>query len=104
MTNKEICGKVGICEKTWYTWQKNPIFWEKVVEKCRENRLKHIPDIDRAIVKKAKKGKYNQALLWYRLAGEDTDHVTVRHEGEVRLSLETREKLRELANMEAEKE
>lgn len=64
-TLKQIAEEVGVSDRTLLTWKKKKVDWEYVKTERRKKYASDMLDIDRAMVKEAKKGDVAAAKLAY---------------------------------------
>lgn len=72
-TQAELARALGVTERGLYNWWKDPNWHQAIHGLIKKARIKHLPAIENALLREAKKGSYPHQKGFYSLIGEPLD-------------------------------
>ena len=70
-TQAELARALGITERGLYNWWKDPNWCQAIYGLIKKARIKHLPAIENALLREAKKGSFLHQRGFYHLIGEE---------------------------------
>lgn len=77
-TNREIASEIGISERTFYHWLRNPFFLEELNRRSDEFMKSSKYRVNRALLRKIEEGDVHAMKLYYEKIGELADLGTLK--------------------------
>lgn len=101
-TQAELARALGITERGLYNWWNTPSWCQAVTELIKKSRIKYLPSIENALLRKAKEGSYPHQKGFYSLIGESLEksqtNVQVNSQVNVAFLNEHRERIKAIAD------
>lgn len=101
-TQAELARALGITERGLYNWWKDPNWCQAIHGLIKKARIKHLPAIENALLREAKKGSFPHQKGFYSLLGDPLEknqtNVQVNSQVNVAFLNEHRDQLKTIAD------